>query len=110
MSERNDSLKQYKKRSAELETIQNRLQQQIGILELELGKERKTNEDEMKTMQSSLESARQDLDERTKQLNELNSSLVGVHKDMKQSSSHVLELEQLLTQTRGMLEKKIQVR
>ena len=82
------------------------MKQEAGILELELNRERETNREEVRNLHGLLENAKRDLDERTKQLSEMNNSLVGVHKDMKQSSSHVVDLEQLLQQTRDVLAKK----
>ena len=106
LTERNELLKQNQKQLSEQEQNLTRLKQETGILELELTRERETNREEIKHLHGLLENAKQDLDERTKQLNEMNNSLVGVHKDMKQSSSHVVDLEQLLQQTRDVLAKK----
>lgn len=106
MREKNELVKQNQKRLTEQEHALTRLKQEAGILELELNRERETNREEARNLQALLENAKRDLDERTKQLNEMNNSLVGVHKDMKQSSSHVVDLEQLLQQTRDVLARK----
>jgi chromosome segregation ATPase len=106
LTERNELLKGNHKQISEQEINLTRLKQEAGILELELNRERETNREEVRNLQALLKNAKQDLDERARQLNEMNNSLVGVHKDMKQSSSHVVDLEQLLKQTRDVLAKK----
>lgn len=99
-------MKQNQTRLSEQEHNITRLKQETDILELEISRERETNREEVRNLHVLLENAKRDLDERTKQLNDMNNSLVGVHKDMKESSSHVVDLEQLLQQTRDVLAKK----
>ena len=106
LSDRNELLKQNQKQLNEQEHNLTRVKQEAGILELELSRERETNREEVGKLHTLLENAKRDLDERTAQLNEMNNSLMGVHKDMKESSSHVVDLEQLLQQTRDVLAKK----
>ena len=106
LSDQNELLKQNQKQLGEQEHNLTRLQQEASILDLELSRERETSREEVGNLQALLENAKRDLDERTSQLNEMNNSLMGVHKDMKASSSHVVDLEQLLQQTRDVLARK----
>ena len=106
VADQQNALKKEQERMRDLEETRTHLQQQVAILEEEINRERNTSQVESSDLQQRLQDAKDDIDERTRQINELNSTLRGVHKDMKQSSASIVELEQLLQQSRSQCDKK----
>ena len=106
VADQQNALKKEQERMRDLEETRTHLQQQVALLEEEINRERNTSQVESSDLQQRLQDAKDDIDERTRQINELNSTLRGVHKDMKQSSASIVELEQLLQQSRSQCDKK----
>ena len=106
VADQQNALKKEQERMRDLEETRTHLQQQVALLEEEINRERNTSQVESNDLQQRLQDAKDDIDERTRQINELNSTLRGVHKDMKQSSASIVELEQLLQQSRSQCDKK----
>lgn len=106
VADQQNALKKEQERMRGLEESRSHLQQQVAILEEEMNRERNTSQMESSELQQRLQGAKEDIDERTRQINELNSTLREVHKDMKHSSASIVELEQLLQQSRTQCDKK----
>lgn len=106
VADQQNALKKEQERMRDLEESRSHLQQQVTILEEEMTRERNTSQVESSELHQRLQGAKDDIDERTRQINELNSTLREVHKDMKHSSASIVELEQLLQQSRTQCDKK----
>ena len=106
VAEQQNSLRNDQDKVREIEESRAQLQQQMVILEEEINRERNTAQVESTELQQRLQEAKDDIDERTRQINELSSTLSEVHKDMKHSSASIVELEQLLQQSRTLCDKK----
>lgn len=106
VAEQQNSLRNDQDKLHEMEESRAQLQQQMAILEEEINRERNTAQVESTELQQRLQEAKDDIDERTRQINELSSTLSEVHKDMKHSSASIVELEQLLQQSRTLCDKK----
>ena len=106
VAEQQNSLRNDQDKVLEIEESRAQLQQQMAILEEEINRERNTAQVESTELQQRLQEAKDDIDERTRQINELSSTLSEVHKDMKHSSASIVELEQLLQQSRTLCDKK----
>ena len=106
VADQQNALKKEQERRCDLEESRTHLQQQVAVLEEEINRERNTSQVESSELQQRLQDAKDDIDQRTRQINELNSTLREVHKDMKHSSASIVELEQLLQQARSQCDKK----